>query len=70
MKKEELKKFNLPDEPGIYIFKKGKDILYIGKAAALCDRVRSYFSPDLAEGRGARIVKFTGAKGRHPMQRG
>ncbi len=36
---------NLPLSPGIYIFKdKAGNILYIGKATSLKDRVRSYFS--------------------------
>ena len=56
MKRGDLKKFRLPDQPGVYLFKKGRKILYIGKAASLRDRVRSYFSPDLAEGRGTHIV--------------
>ena len=56
MTKDELKKFKLPDEPGVYIFKKGRKILYVGKATSLHDRVRSYFSNDLIEGRGERIV--------------
>ena len=34
MTKEQLKKRNLPDEPGVYIFKKGPKILYIGKATS------------------------------------
>lgn len=34
----------LPDKPGIYFFKNGrKEIMYIGKARSLRDRVRSYF---------------------------
>ena len=34
----------LPNKPGVYIFKNTQgDILYIGKAAVLSDRVRSYF---------------------------
>ena len=34
----------LPHKPGVYIFKNSHgDILYIGKAAVLADRVRSYF---------------------------
>ncbi|MCA9470649.1 MAG: excinuclease ABC subunit UvrC [Nitrospirales bacterium] len=34
----------LPSQPGVYLFKNAKDeILYIGKAAVLSDRVRSYF---------------------------
>lgn len=47
--KIEKKLRNLPQQPGIYIFKDehGK-ILYIGKAANLKSRVRSYFSGDYA----------------------
>src|SRR3989344_3330553 len=56
MTKEQLKKFKLPDSPGVYLFKKGRRILYIGKAASLRDRARSYFAADLVEGRGSRIV--------------
>lgn len=37
----------LPDQPGVYFFKKGRTILYIGKATSLRDRVRSYFAKDL-----------------------
>lgn len=50
------KKNNLPDTPGVYLFKKNKDILYIGKATSLKDRVRSYFSNDLIATRGPLIV--------------
>src|SRR3990167_2608923 len=56
MTKKELNKFRLPDGAGVYIFKKGPKILYIGKATSLRDRVRSYFSSDLVKGRGERIV--------------
>lgn len=58
MRKEDLAQFKLPDEPGIYFFKKGRKILYIGKAASLKDRVRSYFSKDLMDGRGPAIVQM------------
>lgn len=35
---------HLPDQPGVYLFKDATgEILYIGKAAALANRVRSYF---------------------------
>lgn len=35
---------HLPDQPGVYLFKnEQRDIIYIGKAAVLADRVRSYF---------------------------
>ncbi|HVU75444.1 MAG TPA: UvrB/UvrC motif-containing protein [Candidatus Paceibacterota bacterium] len=58
MERSQLKTYDLPDHPGVYIFKKGRQILYIGKAASLRDRVRSYFSPDLIKGRGERIVSM------------
>ena len=50
----QLKK--LPDAAGVYLFKKGKEILYIGKATSLKDRVRSYFGADLINMRGQFIV--------------
>jgi len=35
---------HLPEQPGVYLFKnQAGDLLYIGKAARLSDRVRSYF---------------------------
>lgn len=55
MQRDDLKRFSLPDEPGVYIFKKGRRILYIGKATSLRDRVRSYFASDIAETRGQHI---------------
>ena len=39
---EELKK--LPAKPGVYIMHNDKDeIIYVGKAIKLCNRVRQYF---------------------------
>lgn len=35
---------NLPDSPGIYLFYKDSELIYIGKATSLKNRVRSYFS--------------------------
>src|SRR6185503_15604661 len=43
---------------GVYFFKKEKQILYVGKATSLCDRVKSYFSKDIFLSRGPRIVKM------------
>ncbi len=35
---------NLPEEPGVYLFKdKNGEIIYVGKAASLAKRVKSYF---------------------------
>jgi excinuclease UvrABC nuclease subunit len=58
MQRTDLTRFKLPDEPGVYTFKKGRKILYIGKAASLRDRVRSYFATDLSETRGLHITKM------------
>jgi len=63
MQKDELKGFDLPDCPGVYLFtqgkgrgKHGKKVLYVGKATSLRDRVRSYFDDDLIATRGPRLV--------------
>lgn len=58
MERDVLKTKKLPDSPGVYLFKKGRSILYIGKATSLRDRVRSYFSPTTVASRGARIVNM------------
>lgn len=56
MIRDDLQTYTIPDASGVYFFKKARKILYIGKAGSLRDRVRSYFSPDLIQGRGQRIV--------------
>lgn len=55
---DKFQKLNLPDAPGIYFFKRGSVVLYVGKATSLRDRVRSYFSKDLIDTRGPLIVKM------------
>ena len=55
---KEFKKIKLPDTPGVYFFLKGKEILYIGKATSLKDRVKSYFGKDLIEARGPVILEM------------
>lgn len=52
----DFKKFNLPDVPGVYLFKQGRKVLYVGKATSLRDRVHSYFDDDLIATRGPRVV--------------
>lgn len=54
MKKGDLPK--LPDSPGVYLFKKGKSVLYVGRATSLSDRVKSYFGDDLLNTRGPIIL--------------
>lgn len=56
MQKSDLQKSNLPDVPGVYLFKQGRKVLYVGKATSLRDRVRSYFDDDLIATRGPRVV--------------
>lgn len=56
MQKDDLQKSNLPDVPGVYLFKQGRKVLYIGKATSLRDRVRSYFDDELIRTRGPRVV--------------
>ncbi|MFA6554246.1 MAG: GIY-YIG nuclease family protein [Candidatus Paceibacterota bacterium] len=57
MKRQYLEKLKLPESPGIYIFRDyRKRPLYIGRATSLKDRTKSYFSNDLIETRGPRIV--------------
>lgn len=56
MKIDTFDKLDLPDLPGVYFWKEGGKILYIGKATSLRDRVRSYFSADLISTRGPRMV--------------
>lgn len=55
MQRDDLAKFDLPDEPGVYQFRHGRKVLYVGKATILRDRVRSYFSKDIVETRSSAI---------------
>lgn len=43
LSKREVSK--LPKNSGVYVFKKGKEFLYIGKAANIRDRVKNHFYP-------------------------
>jgi len=54
---ESLKENSLPEMPGVYFFLNEKDeILYIGKATILADRVKSYFGDDLEITRGPKLT--------------
>ncbi|OGG59152.1 hypothetical protein A3C89_01970 [Candidatus Kaiserbacteria bacterium RIFCSPHIGHO2_02_FULL_50_50] len=59
MTREDVKFDKLPEAPGVYFFMgKRREILYIGKATSLRDRVRSYFSSDIAEVRSPLIAQM------------
>ncbi|MFA5000895.1 MAG: UvrB/UvrC motif-containing protein [Candidatus Paceibacterota bacterium] len=58
MKSQDLKKYKLPDLPGVYFFQRDREILYVGKATSLKDRVKSYFAGDLGETRGPKITQM------------
>lgn len=54
---EELKK--LPDKPGVYIMKdKDNNIIYVGKAVVLKNRVRQYFQKNNKSARIAKMVSL------------
>jgi len=59
MTSQDLAKYDLPDCPGVYYFLgPKKEILYVGKATSLKERVKSYFAKDLMASRGPRLVKM------------
>lgn len=59
MEKEVLLKKKLPDAPGVYFFLGSKkEILYIGKATSLKNRVKSYFTHDISEKRSTLIAQM------------
>jgi len=54
----DLQKNKLPNAPGVYLFKSGRVVLYIGKATSLRFRVRSYFTRDIREVRSPLIARM------------
>lgn len=59
MTKDQLLKKKIPDTPGVYFFLGArKQILYIGKATSLRNRVRSYFADDIKEKRSELIERM------------
>jgi excinuclease ABC subunit C len=59
MNSQAYKSIGLPDSPGVYYFLgQKKEILYVGKATSLKDRVKSYFGKDLILTRGPLLVRM------------
>ncbi len=59
MKREDLDKKRIPENPGVYFFLgTKKEILYIGRATSLTHRVRSYFDGHIREKRSPVIEKM------------
>lgn len=58
MKVSDFQSKKIPDGPGLYFFKRGSKIIYIGKATSLRDRVKSYFGDDLMAARGPKLVQM------------
>lgn len=59
MQLKDLKKIDLPDNPGVYFFiGANKEILYIGKATSLKSRVKSYFDNNILITRGLHIANM------------
>lgn len=59
MQLSDFQKLEFPDNPGVYFFygpNPQKELLYVGRATSLKDRVRSYFSNDLISTRGPLLV--------------
>ncbi len=58
MTSQDFAQLDIPDGPGVYFFKgnTSSEILYIGRATSLRDRVKSYFAKDLIETRGPLLV--------------
>jgi excinuclease ABC subunit C len=49
---------NLPDGPGVYLFKdEAKKIIYVGKARNIKDRVKSYFRKGQKDGKTERLLR-------------
>jgi excinuclease ABC subunit C len=59
VKKADIEFKQIPDVPGVYRFiGVRKNVLYVGKATSLRDRIKSYFAPDIGEIRSPLIAKI------------
>jgi len=56
MEIQDMRKYKLPDSPGVYFFENEGGVMYIGRATSLQNRVRSYFRDDILKTRGKLIA--------------
>lgn len=57
MQRSDIEFSKIPDNPGVYFFVSGTEVLYVGKATSLKSRIRSYFDPDLLDKRSPLVAK-------------
>ena len=58
MKSQDINWLDIPKTAGVYFFKKGRTVLYVGKATSLRDRIKSYFGNDVLTTRGLKILNM------------
>lgn len=57
VKSFEIKKIDIPENPGVYLMKKGEKVIYVGKAKNLKNRVSSYFNREHDSEKTKELVK-------------
>jgi excinuclease ABC subunit C len=53
----DIKKIDIPENPGVYLMKKGNKVIYVGKAKNLKKRVSSYFNREHPDEKTKELVK-------------
>ncbi len=53
----DIKKIDIPENPGVYLMKKGEKVIYVGKAKNLKKRVSSYFNREHPDEKTRELVK-------------
>ncbi|WP_319204653.1 excinuclease ABC subunit UvrC [uncultured Ilyobacter sp.] len=53
----DIKKIDIPENPGVYLMKKGDKVIYVGKAKNLKKRVSSYFNREHIDEKTRELVK-------------
>lgn len=55
--KIDIKKIDIPENPGVYLMKKNGKVIYVGKAKNLKNRVSSYFNREHENEKTKELVK-------------